>query len=202
MERSNKRLILILLLVSIFLLTGCDKFNFNIFNASKDEPGVTVTIEPDNAVSKDGVTKDHPTDSAKSVQGDLTPTTIADIELTIYSISEQGELEPVTALVTEDSTIVPELIVEKVVESLADQSITIGIDSVTSEDDKVIVSFKKDQAPYTNMGSEYEANILNAFAQSLIDNITSVKQVIFRVEGKAYSGGSFEYKLNQSYMSE
>lgn len=209
MVRLNKKLILIILLAAIFLLTGCDKFKIGTIHSSDDDPAVTVTSVPDhtgdNEVGDNDNSGDVSNNDSESEPNQLSPTPVpklADVELPIYTINDDGALEPVTALVPEGSDITPQLVVDKVVESLADQFITIGIESVTQENEAVIVSFKKDQAPYVNMGSEYEANILNSFAQSLIDNIDSVKKVIFRVEGKAYESGSYAYGIDEPYMSQ
>ncbi len=207
MERFNKKYILILLLTGIFFLTGCDKFSFSLFDASKEEDNqISVTVIPDDG--QNGTDNSSPTGKApaSSSSAAATPTPkppLTDIELSIYTVNEIPELEPVTVLVPQGNEITPELIVEKVVESLADQAIEIGIDyPVTTEGDAVVVSFQKDQAPYTNMGPEYEEDILNAFAQSLIDNLDTIKKVIFRIDGKAYTGGAFEYKIDEPYMSK
>ena len=52
------------------------------------------------------------------------------------------------------------------------------------------------------MGSGNEAAILDAIAQSLLDNLTDYSKVIFRVEGKAYVSGVFEMDINDVYMKE
>jgi len=123
------------------------------------------------------------------------------IDLQIYTVNgATAEIEPVTALIPQDAKITARLIVDTVVESLADQSIIVQIDSVTTENDKVIVSFKKDKAPYSDMGSGYEAAILDAIAQSLIDNLKEYKKVIYRIENKPYVSGVFEYGIDEPHL--
>lgn len=202
MGRFNKKFILIIMLLGIFLLTGCNKLSYN--NAS-DEGNSSVTVVPDDSQSdmKDA-TNITPTTEPDS-NSKANATTAAQQELPIYTVDTQGgsgNIMPVTALVPGDSELTPEFIVDKVVESLADQSIKIGIDSVTTKKNAVIVSFIKKEAPYQNMGSEYEINILNAFAQSLIDNLKDCEKVIFRIEGKAYESGSLEYGIDEPYMEK
>jgi len=125
------------------------------------------------------------------------------IDLQVYTVNDAtAEIEPVTALIPQDSKITAELIVDTVVESLADQSIFIEIDSITTENDKVIVSFVKDKAPYSDMGSGYEAAILDAIAQSLIDNLKEYKKVIYRIENKPYVSGVFEYGIDEAHLIE
>lgn len=217
MKRCGKKFILIIILVGTFLLAGCNKFNFGIFDASKEEGRSDITSVPDedqNGTQEDNdVTKtpDKTQGTADDVSaaGENTtpvPSSIqpnANIELTVYVVdADTGEIEPVTALIPKSSEITPELIVTTVVESMADQSIDIGIDEVIPEGDTVIVSFMKDRAPYSNLGSGYEGAILNAIAQSLIDNLTDYSKVIYRVEGKAYVSGAFEYGIDDVYMGD
>jgi hypothetical protein len=91
--------------------------------------------------------------------------------------------------------------VEKVVESMADETFMIGIDDVDEEGDAIIVSFLDNQPPVMNVGSSVEGEILDAIAQSLLDNLEGeYEKVIFRVMGKAYSSGHFEFGINQVYM--
>ncbi len=122
-------------------------------------------------------------------------------ELSIYSIdSQSAEKISITAMISNEKEITPAMIVDKVVESIADETYTIGIDSVTTEDDIVIVSFLDDQPPVTNVGSSVEGEILDAIAQSLLDNLDDYHKVIFRVMGGPYQSGHIELELNTIYM--
>lgn len=217
MIRFNKKLILIIMLIGILLLTGCGKFRFSIFDASETDSGSEVTVVPDdnqgntvansitgNDISENKVNEN--TDKSEDITNGVTPTSaptqsVATIEeFTVYSVNaDSGNIEMVTALTPVGSELTPELIVSTVVEAMADQSINIGIDSVTSEGDTVIVSFEKDKTPYSNYGSGYEAAILDAIAQSLLENPDGCNKVIYRVEGEAY-GGSFEMDIDYVYM--
>lgn len=222
MKQNYKKFILIIMIIGTFLLAGCNKLNFDTFDASKEEAGSEITSIPeenqdsknqnkeitkapevtqaaglDNADVTVGVTAAEETPTPDSIQPN------ANIDLTVYTVNaDTGEIEPVTALIPEGSEITPDLIVSTVVDSMADQSIEIGIDSVTTQEDKVIVSFLKDKAPYSDMGSGYEAAILDAIAQSLIDNLKDYKKVIYRVEGNAYVSGVFEYGIDEVYMGD
>lgn len=123
-------------------------------------------------------------------------------ELSIYSISaETAEKISVIAMIPSDTEITPELIVDKVVESMEDESFTVGIDSVTTNEDMVIVSFTGDQPPVKNVGSSVEAEILDAIAQSLLDNLSDTyNKVVFRVMDGPYMSGHFEFDINHVYM--
>lgn len=211
-----KRSILLLMVTCLLMLTGCDKFKFGVFDASEeDKVHSQVSEETDSKDNDDNIStdksesKEQEKDKENKVTSDKsnpTPTSIqpnVNIDLHIYTVNNTtAEIEPITALIPQDSDITPELIVDTVVESLADQSIIIKIDKVTTEDDKVIVSFKKEKAPYSDMGSGYEGAILDAIAQSLIDNLKDYKKVIYRIENKPYVSGVFEYGINEAHLGD
>ncbi len=139
---------------------------------------------------------------------ETTPTTSTEIQelddqrlLSIYSIDSQSEEKiSVTAMVSSGKEITPEMIVDKVVESMVDETFMIGIDEVTTEGDAVIVSFLEGQPPVTNVASSVENEILDAIAQSLLDNLDDYHKVIFRIMGGAYQSDHIELDLNTVYM--
>jgi hypothetical protein len=209
MGRFKRKSVLIILLAGIFLLTGCNKIKVSSFRASEGKSGSEVTVVPDSGKNKAKAETSINNSEGKSTSASAsaTPTSApvvaptANKELQVYNVNAKtGEIEPATAMVKSDSKISAQLVVSTVIEALADQSIDIGINQVTEDKDEVIVDFQKDKTPYTNMGSGYEAAILNAFAQSLFDNLKDCNKVIYRVEGKAYSSGTFEMKINEPYM--
>jgi hypothetical protein len=216
MGRFNKKHILIILIIGIFLLTGCNKFRFGTFNASEDKTKTEVTLAPE-ATQEEAVKNNKQTEPS-TVEGEdanasitaasTTPTTSpvqpkANAELPVYTVNAETEaVETVTALVPADSEITPQLIVDTVIESLADQSIIIAYDNVSTSGDSVIVSFIKDKAPYSNMGSGYEAAILDSIAYSLLENLDDYHKVIYQIEGKSYSSGVFDYGIDEPYMED
>ncbi len=211
MERLKKKIILIIMVMSLLLLTGCNMLRFNFFDASKEEESSSViTLSPSNKEAESSTVEDEPTptvkpdDTALTTERTPTPSVIQPIEnidLPLYTVNvDTGEIEAVTALVPADEKITPGLVVDKVVESMADRSIKVGIESVTTEKDAVIVSFYKDKAPLSEIGSSYEAAILDAIAQSLIDSLQDYNKVIFRAEGEAYVGSHIELGINEVYL--
>jgi len=226
MKLSNKKYILITILISVIMLSGCSYIRFDTFNDAdktsesdndlEDEDKDSNQNSVNNNKDENEVKKSTGTDNQTEMQdkvsaGDKTTVTpipaqiqpIAQKELMIYSInanSADTSIDAVVAMVPNDEDITPNLIVEKVVEALADQSIIVGIDSVTTKDDIVIVSFKSDKAPLINVGASIEATILDAIAQSLIDNLEDYNKVIYRVEDKAYASGHIELKIDEVYL--
>lgn len=213
MRRFNKKMILILIVGSLFL-TGCDLFRFETFDASKENSKQEVTITPqedkkDNDIDLDERNGEEPSNqNPDDNKTENTPTPsliepIASIELPVFAVdAELGEIKLVTALIPKGTEITPELIIDTVVEAMADQSIMVGIENVTTEDKAVIVSFYKDKAPVAGLGGSFEGAILNAIAQSLIDNLEDYSKVIFRVEGEAYVSGHIELGIDEVYLGD
>lgn len=219
MGRFNKKFILFIILIGILLLTGCNKLRFGTFNASEEDTKNEVTITPtagENKGETNKTTSELDDNSTSDITASVEVTQAADnkstasnikntanIELTVYTVNaDTAEIETVTALIPEGSEITPELIVATTIESMADQSIIIETESITTKEDKVIVSFKSDKAPYSNLGSGFESAILDAIAYSLFDNLDNYKKVIYQIEGKAYSSGAFDYLIDEPYLED
>lgn len=124
-------------------------------------------------------------------------------EIDIYTINETSlELEDVKAVVSYEGELAPGTVVDAVADSFFEHGIEIGIDHVEMEGDMVIVSFtgeEKGKAPLCNTGSGVEGVILDAVSQSLLDNIDSCKEVVFRIEDRAYESGVFAFDYDQAY---
>ena len=140
----------------------------------------------------------------------LTPAPTQDISLTvapskttelpIYTISgDLTELTAVTALVTEEE-ITEQVVTEAVADALADIAIYVKVNGVTRKDGVVIVDFDATAPPVSQVGSSIEGLILDAFGQSLLDNVSGCNGVSFTVDGGDYSSGHFEFKENDIYM--
>jgi cytoskeletal protein RodZ len=213
MERFKRHILLILMVMGLTLLAGCNLFQFDFFDESEEDNSSVITLTPNedekenpSSSKEDNPEGNNPIESEKLTESTPTPSDIQptkNIELPLYTVNvDTGEIEAEIALVPADTNITPDLIVDKVVESMADRSIEVGIEEVSYEGDAVIVSFYKDKAPLSEMGSVYEAAILDAIAQSLIDNLKDYKKVIYRAEGKAYISGHFEFELNDIYLED
>jgi hypothetical protein len=213
MERLKRLFLLILMVTGLLLLTGCNLFSLDVFDASEEDKTPVITLAPSEAEKDNSSSNNESTpegtssiETKQSTEPTPTPSEIqptASIELPLFTVNvDTGEIEAVTALVPADTEITPDLIVEKVIESMADRSLEVGIEAVSTEGKAVIVSFYKDKAPLSEMGSGYEAAILDAIAQSLIDNLEDYNKVIYRAEGEAYTSGHFEFDINDVYLED
>lgn len=179
------RLIAIMILCMI-CVCGCERRQ-----AVEKQPSptneVTITIQPTIEPTKEVAIEIQALDEQR--------------ELSIYSIdSQSAEKISITAMISSGKEITPEMIVDKVVESMVDETFMIGIDEVTTDGDAVIVSFLDDQPPVTNVSSSVEGEILDAIAQSLLDNLEDYHKVIFRVLGGPYESSHIMMDQNTVYM--
>lgn len=202
MKKRLTHIGIILAMALAISITGCSKGN----TSSNDEGITNVTNSETKGAdsSKDVDTMEEEVSSQKEEVVENDEKVIEPVktkEVYIYTFNETSfNVESAVALVPVDQELTPELVVDTVVDSFADRLVEIGIDEVSTKDDTVIVSFKEDTAPYMNTGSGLEGSILDSIAQSLVDNFKEYPKVIFRVEGKAYASGHFEYGIDEVYL--
>lgn len=183
----------LVLILTMALFAACGK---NTDESTDSQNNVTtenkVTTENDEQTTDNEEQKEdvETADSSQGVTG----------EVPIYSINDESLESEQTYVTIEEVT--PETVVQAVVDSLAEHSLEIGIDSVTMEGDTVIVSFLYGKAPLTSVGSTVEETILNSIADSLLDNVEGCKNVIFRAEGEAYESGHYAFGIDEVYAAE
>ncbi|CUH92643.1 hypothetical protein [Herbinix luporum] len=219
MKYYNKNLVLILVLSCIFLFTGCNSVRLKTFK-EENVPEKNVESNEENQENQDNQDNEEDLEDAESLVSNPEDTSnssdetndngstanivqpVENVELLIYTVNSSSELEAVTALVPANQELTPKLVVDTVVDSMADQSLLIGVENVTTQDDTVIVSFYADQAPLTNVGAGFEEAILNAIAQSITDNLDDYHKVIYRVEGGPYMSGHIELEIDEVYFED
>lgn len=209
MNKRLKHIGFIIVMVTILITTGCNnkknnnneqsdnsRTNNGITDTITSEPTASPTDKIDN-IKSDGDKK--PDDELRKDSTAIEP--VVTKEVNIYTMNETTlQVESAIALVPADTVLTPEIIVDMVVDSFADRLVIVGIDSVTKKDDTVIVSFLKNEAPLYNAGSGLESTILDAIAQSLVDNLPEYPKVIFRAEGEAYATGHNEFRIDEVYL--
>lgn len=122
-------------------------------------------------------------------------------ELPIYTInSDLVELTAVTALVSADREITEKVVAGAVEDALADSGIYVTVNSVTKDGTVVTVDFSSSAPPVVQVGASIEGMILDAFGQSILDNIADCSGVAFSVDGGPYVSGHFELEKDDIYM--
>lgn len=122
-------------------------------------------------------------------------------ELPIYTINgDFTELTAVSVLVVAEKVITEDVVTEAVADALADNAIYVKVNHVTRDNDRIIVDFSADSPPVSQVGAGIEGLILDAFGQSLLDNVFGCNSVSFSVDGKDYASGHLEFSKDEIYM--
>ncbi len=183
MHKKNVMYVMLCLCVAV-LVSGC-----NWENEQNEKPDVTLTPTISNSVSVAPITK-KPTIAPPE-----------NIEVTIYTLNPDSlEKEAVTVLIMVESELNAELIIEHVVAAMEDSGFYIGINEIFTEEDTIIVDFKADSAPVCGVGASVEGAILDIIGQSILDNLSNCKKIIYRIEGEAYKTGHLEFEFDEVYI--
>ena len=179
------------IIVSIFLIL-CMLAGYR-GKEKETTPTPTVMPTPDFSIA----TTPNPEDSTLPLTVSPSQTT----EMPIYTISgDFKELTAVTALVDEGAEITGQVVAEAVVTALEDCAIYVKVNYVEQKDGIVVVDFDATTPPVSQVGSSIEGLILDAFGQSLLDNLSDCNGVSFTVDGDAYVSGHFEFGKDDIYM--
>lgn len=183
---KKKSRIILTAVVILCMLAGCKE------KEKITEPTPTVTIVP--TVSK----APQPT----KTENLHTVAPIQTTELPIYTISgDLTELTAVTALVGADREINEEIVTQAVTDALADSAIYVRVNHVERNGAVITVDFSATAPPVTQVGASIEGLILDAFGQSILDNIADCNGVAFSIDGEAYMSGHFEFEKDDIYLS-
>lgn len=179
-KRSEK--VCVFLLVALFLLplAGC---------GSDAVPDEDIAAIPTAAAA----TPSKPTPSVGFSLSDMT-------NITYYTLSEELETVEVTSVLTENTKMSPEELVAYVTATMEDVSVTVRVREVTTQDTSIIVDFESDSVPVCFANERLEGAILDAIAQSLLDNFPEYGSIIFRAGGAAYQSDNRSFDLNYIYM--
>lgn len=158
-------------------------------------PNPTLTPSPTTAPTLSiNVNKPSPTEA---IEFDLNEKK----EVFYYTVNpDTMETEAVSAMASKEYQGSPEEIMGMVVDTLEDSGYEIGIDQVFIEGTSVIVSFQAGEEPVSGLFEEEEKAILDAIAQSLLDNLEEYNQVSYRINNGAYESDNFSYQIDYIYM--
>lgn len=182
MKRKSGIILATVLVLCIF--AGCKK--------PSEDKVTTPTLTP---------TPTSVTDNSVTATTTKTVGTFKTTELPIYTVSgDFAELTAVTALVSAEEEITETVVSEAVVAALADNAIYVKVNSIIKEDTIVVVDFDGSTPPAAKVSASVEGLILDAFGQSILDNVTECNGVGFSVDGGAYVSGHFEFEKGSVYM--
>lgn len=183
----KKSRVLIGLFFVLCLFTGCKCFK------EKGAPEPTAMLTPGLSITG--------TSDFSDMESRVTVAPSKTAELPIYTISgDFTELTAVTALVDEGEKITEQVVVDAVVTALEDNAIYVIVNYVEQQNGVVVVDFDAAAPPVSQVGASIEGLILDAFGQSLLDNLSGCGGVSFTVDGGAYVSGHFEFGEKDIYM--
>lgn len=180
------------LLVGLLLLS-CSSF---LFGCKTDTPpsGVEVTKAPTVTVAPPSVT-------VTEVPGDEHPGGL--IRVTYYTVNaSNASIKSAMVIVGSRLEVTPKKLVDLVVDSLSDQSVILSVDDISVEDGNCIISFTDSIVTLAARGDHLEDAILDACAQSVLDNIPDCKSVMYRINGEAYVTSGHTFSKDHIYLGD
>jgi hypothetical protein len=138
------------------------------------------------------------TDSASTHVPAATPKNHMKV-ITVYSIEPDSlQLVPVSVKKEKDKP-TAEYIVSLVKSNLSAYNIKTPV--LKKKGKKLYVSFSSKGEPVKNCNKKVEKLILECFANSLLDNVSSCRDIIFQIDGEAYISDNFEFGADEIYAS-
>lgn len=180
--KKNAVCFLALILMSGFVFSGCAR-------EGNENPG-------NNEVVVDSGSNEPVKESRDSGSGD------EERELIIYTMNyDTKEVEDTVAYVPQNQEITASLVAETVVDNLSDYGVEINLNSVDVENENAVVDIKstEDGGIYEDSSKKVEETVLNCISYSILDNVSDVNGIIFRIDGEAYKTEYFSFEKDQVY---
>lgn len=122
--------------------------------------------------------------------------------ISYYTVDPSGKIKNAVSLITDTTKITPKLVLGFFIDSLEDESFNLKINDVTVTDNLCVIDFDDSIHDIASMGKKVEDAVLDAAAQSVLDNIEEVEGVGFSINGAAYSTDNNKFVLNSIYMGK
>lgn len=104
-----------------------------------------------------------------------------------------------TSMISDVTEVTPMLIADMIIDSLNDESLTLGVISAELSGETCIVDFDDSIRAYAD-NPDFEDAILDAIAQSILDNVEDCNSIVYRIMGKEYITENNSFSLNYVYM--
>ena len=142
------------------------------------------------------------TEGSQSSKYELPDENIPAVKIGYYTVNSKGVIVRATSLISGSTVITPDLILGFLVDSLEDESVALGFDSVGIENSLCIISFDDSIYDIADQGVVLETAVLDAISQSILDNLDSVDGICFRIKGQAYSTANYSFAFDSVYMGK
>ncbi len=159
--------------------------------------------KPGNIQNGPTPTSDEPDDheDPKVTEYDV-PNNTGISKISYYTVTSGGKVRGASSLISESTQITPELVLSYFIDSLEDESIILELDEVKVDESVCIISFTRTINDIAALGKDFESAVLDAAAQSVLDNFDDIDGVSFRIEGEAYATANYSIKPDSIYMGK
>jgi len=180
-----------LLLFLMLFITGC---SHSSQEENKHTPTQPLLITQTPPVTQEGELVATPTEKIDFILSEMK-------EIYFYTVNpDTFETEAVSAVVQSGFAEDPNELILLICDSLEDVGYEIGIKSAELDGDNVVVDFYSETCPVIGLAEEEEKAVLDAIAQSLLDNLVGQNGVVFQVMGEAYESENFSFGQYYVYM--
>ena len=122
-------------------------------------------------------------------------------EIYFYTVNpDTFETEAVSSIVKTGYADDPMNLIILIGDSLEDAGYEVGIQSAVIDGENVVVDFMADTCPVTGLTESEEKAVLDAIAQSLLDNLAEQNGVVFQIMGAGYESDNFSFGEYYVYM--
>lgn len=193
---------LLILVFAMFMITGCSdrKANENL----NPDPSVSGQNNAGDFYGQQDVQDEENIDSATEQSDNTQPhNDITPVRINYYTADVQtDQLRMAVAMLGSQEVLTPRLVLSYIVDSLEDSSVILGVDDVTVIDDLCVISFDNSVKDISISDPELEEVILDACAQSIIDNFDDINRICLRILGEAYVTEGHSFAYDYIYMDE
>ena len=143
----------------------------------------------------------NPSPSPSSITNPTGSVPFQAVEVPIYTISaDLSELVATGVLIDVEKELTVDLVVSAVSEALQDNAIDTKMNQVILGSHFVTLDFDPSAPPVTGVSADLEELILDAYAQSVLDNFSDFSEVRITMNGYAYASAHRKLGLNEAYL--
>lgn len=123
------------------------------------------------------------------------------VGLLIYTVDATSEsVVNQTVMLAENTEITPALIIDYITEALKDESVKLSFDGIEYSNGRCIVDFDDSILSIAKASPDLENAVLDAIAQSVLDNVDGCMEIVYRLHGQRYSTANRTFDIDYVYM--
>jgi len=123
------------------------------------------------------------------------------VGLMIYTVNATTEsVVSTTVMVAQDTEVTPVLVTDYIVDALEDESLTVSFEGIDYDNGICVVDFDDSIYAIANKSADLENAVLDAIAQSILDNVEGCMKVVYRIHDASYSTKNRTFAYDFVYM--